>query len=268
MRIVGIDVPGFGVPTHAEAKDVLAGAMLNYARDEVEAGPVQRPRAGKSDRPTVDPAGRDVPGRSDDDRRDAGADGSGRRPGRALPRMARALRRARLRRRRGDPSLLHRRRSASSRPQAARSSARRPVGHDGTAAWLARDRRCLRHRRRARSRPRRMRSCPRSSGALAARRSRARITLSGYEGTELLVARLLIESGADVPYVGTACPKTPWSAADAEWLRPRASRSSTAPRWRTTAPRWRRSSPIWPSAPRRWCRRPRNWASRRFTSPT
>ena len=32
VRIVGIDVPGFGVPTHAEAKDVLAGAMLEYAR--------------------------------------------------------------------------------------------------------------------------------------------------------------------------------------------------------------------------------------------
>ncbi|MDP5334680.1 MAG: chlorophyllide reductase subunit Y, partial [Paracoccaceae bacterium] len=45
------------------------------------------------------------------------------------------------------------------------------------------------------------------------------ITLSGYEGSELLVARLLIESGANVPYVGTACPKTPWSAEDAEWLR-------------------------------------------------
>jgi chlorophyllide a reductase subunit Y len=44
------------------------------------------------------------------------------------------------------------------------------------------------------------------------------ITLSGYEGSELLVARLLIESGADVPYVGTACPKTPWSAQDAQWL--------------------------------------------------
>ena len=26
VRIIGIDVPGFGVPTHAEAKDVLAGA--------------------------------------------------------------------------------------------------------------------------------------------------------------------------------------------------------------------------------------------------
>ena len=32
------------------------------------------------------------------------------------------------------------------------------------------------------------------------------------------MARLLIESGASVPYVGTACPKTPWNANDAEWL--------------------------------------------------
>ncbi|HAY90314.1 MAG TPA: chlorophyllide reductase subunit Y, partial [Rhodobacteraceae bacterium] len=39
VRIIGIDVPGFGVPTHAEAKDILAGAMLNFARQEVEAGP-------------------------------------------------------------------------------------------------------------------------------------------------------------------------------------------------------------------------------------
>ena len=47
---------------------------------------------------------------------------------------------------------------------------------------------------------------------------KGRITLSGYEGSELLVARLLIESGAEIPYVGTACPKTPWNAHDAEWL--------------------------------------------------
>ena len=43
----------FGIPTHAEAKDVLAGAMLNYARQEVAAGPVPAPKAGRSDRPTV-----------------------------------------------------------------------------------------------------------------------------------------------------------------------------------------------------------------------
>jgi 3,8-divinyl chlorophyllide a/chlorophyllide a reductase subunit Y len=52
VRIVGIDVPGFGIPTHAEAKDVLAGAMLNYARREAAAGPVAAPRE-RSDRPTV-----------------------------------------------------------------------------------------------------------------------------------------------------------------------------------------------------------------------
>jgi len=32
------------------------------------------------------------------------------------------------------------------------------------------------------------------------------------------VARLLVESGADVRYVGTACPKTVWSDADRQWL--------------------------------------------------
>jgi hypothetical protein len=53
VRIIGIDVPGFGVPTHAEAKDVLAGAMLRYARTEAEQGPVQAPRGGKAERPTV-----------------------------------------------------------------------------------------------------------------------------------------------------------------------------------------------------------------------
>lgn len=33
-----------------------------------------------------------------------------------------------------------------------------------------------------------------------------------------MVARLLIESGAEVPYVGTACPRTKWSEADRAWL--------------------------------------------------
>ncbi|MEY4010269.1 MAG: hypothetical protein RLZZ93_961, partial [Actinomycetota bacterium] len=47
------------------------------------------------------------------------------------------------------------------------------------------------------------------------------ITMSGYEGSELLVARLLVESGADVRYVGTACPRTRWSDPDREWLEAR-----------------------------------------------
>jgi chlorophyllide a reductase subunit Y len=53
VRIIGIDVPGFGVPTHAEAKDVLAGAMLKYARGEATQGPVQAPRNGRATKPTL-----------------------------------------------------------------------------------------------------------------------------------------------------------------------------------------------------------------------
>jgi chlorophyllide a reductase subunit Y len=53
VRIIGIDVPGFGVPTHAEAKDILAGAMLKVARSEIESGPVAAPRKEQSNKPSI-----------------------------------------------------------------------------------------------------------------------------------------------------------------------------------------------------------------------
>jgi chlorophyllide a reductase subunit Y len=92
-----------------------------------------------------------------------------------------------------------------------------PVGHDGTAAWLAAigDAFGLPADKVAAAQNAFL---PAIRGALAGSRIDGTITLSGYEGSELLVARLLIESGAEVPYVGTACPKTRWSADDAEWL--------------------------------------------------
>ena len=54
--------------------------------------------------------------------------------------------------------------------------------------------------------------------ALESHRIDGRITLSGYEGSELLVGRLLVELGADLRYVGTACPRTEWSDDDRSWL--------------------------------------------------
>jgi len=59
---------------------------------------------------------------------------------------------------------------------------------------------------------------PAIKDALAETPINGTITLSGYEGSELLVARLLVESGADLRYVGTACPQTAWSDPDREWL--------------------------------------------------
>jgi chlorophyllide a reductase subunit Y len=95
-----------------------------------------------------------------------------------------------------------------------------PVGLDGTAAWLAAIGDAYNID------PERISAAqnaflPAIKAALAAHPIKGTITLSGYEGSELLVARLLIESGADVPYVGTACPKTPWSAPDLDWLQAR-----------------------------------------------
>ena len=76
-----------------------------------------------------------------------------------------------------------------------------PVGYDGTANWLSR------WRKRAASPAHTVdaalnRILPAVRDAIAKLPIKGRITVSGYEGSELLVARLLIESGADVPYVG------------------------------------------------------------------
>ena len=65
------------------------------------------------------------------------------------------------------------------------------------------------------------RALPAIRAALDANPINARITVSGYEGSELLVARLLIEAGAEVPYVGTACPRTEWAETDLAWLNAR-----------------------------------------------
>ena len=216
VRIVGIDVPGFGVPTHAEAKDVLAGAMLSYARAEVEAGPVAAPVGGKSSRPTVALLGEMFP--ADPMMIGQMLAPMGMAAGPVLPcREWRELYAAL------DSSVvaaIHpfytdtiREFQAAGRPVVGSA----PVGVDGTAAWLQ----AIGEAHGvspAQIADAQNAALPAIKGALAATPIKGRITLSGYEGSELLVARLLIESGADVPYVGTACAKSPWSAADAEWL--------------------------------------------------
>lgn len=216
VRIVGIDVPGFGIPTHAEAKDVLAGAMLKYAREEIEAGPVAMPAAGKSDRPTVSLLGEMFPA-------DPVMIGQmlaplGLAAGPVVP--CREWRELYSALDCGAVAAIHpfytasvREFEAAGRPVVGSA----PVGYDGTASWLAAISETfgLSADKRAEAQNAVL---PAIKAALARSRVDGTITVSGYEGSELLVARLLIESGADVPYVGTACPKTPWNAEDAAWL--------------------------------------------------
>lgn len=222
VRIIGIDVPGFGVPTHAEAKDVLAGAMLNYARLEAESGPVQRGSAPANGAPSVTLLGEMFP---------ADPVGIGRMlepmglaagpvvPTREWRELYSALDCAAV-------AAIHPFYTASIREfesagRAVVGSA--PVGVDGTAAWLAAiGKACGVAETKIQSAKNAV--LPAIAAALAGAPIKGRITLSGYEGSELLVARLLVESGADVRYVGTACPKTRWSAEDCDWLEARGAR--------------------------------------------
>ncbi len=216
VRIIGIDVPGFGVPTHAEAKDVLAGAMLKYARTEAEAGPVMAPRNGVSDKPTITLLGEMFP--ADPVIIGMMLEPMGLAAGPAVPtrewrELYAALDCAAV-------AAIHPFYTASVREFDAagrRVVGSAPVGHDGTEAWLqaignatniAQDKIDAAKNR----------FLPAIRGALAKMPIKGRITLSGYEGSELLVGRLLVESGADLRYVGSACPRTVWNEADVQWL--------------------------------------------------
>ena len=215
VRIIGIDVPGFGIPTHAEAKDVLAGAMLKYAREEAEQGPVAAPSA-LADKPTVTLLGEMFPA----DPMGIGLmlEPLGLAAGPVVPtrewrELYAALDGAVI-------AAIHPFYTASVRQFEAAGRqvvGSAPVGRDGTAVWLkaigeatgaSADRIAAAQNA----------ILPAIQEALKAKPVKGRLTVSGYEGSELLVARLLIESGADVPYVGTACPKTKWSEPDREWL--------------------------------------------------
>jgi 3,8-divinyl chlorophyllide a/chlorophyllide a reductase subunit Y len=216
VRIIGIDVPGFGVPTHAEAKDVLAGAMLKYAREEVMSGPVAAPKGGRSAVPTVSLLGEMFPA-------DPVIIGQmlapmGLAAGPVVP--TREWRELYAALDCTVAAAIHpfytasiREFQAAGRPVVGSA----PVGLEGTQDWLqqigsaasvgqdlidlARNQQLGAMR-----------------GLLSQKPISGRITLSGYEGSELLVGRLLVECGADLRYVGSACPATPWNAHDVAWL--------------------------------------------------
>ena len=217
VRVIGIDVPGFGVPTHAEAKDILAGAMLKYAREEAEAGPVAKPRNLVEDAPTItmlgemfpaDPVGvgqmiepmglKVAPNVPTREWRDLYAALDSVAVGAVHPFYTRCVEQFQ---RAGRPVV-----------------GSGPVGLEGTTDWLQRIGEAA-NVAEAKIDAAKAKAGKAVQAALAEHSLQGRrLVVSGYEGSELLVARLLIEAGAEVPYVGTACPRTEWSRIDREWL--------------------------------------------------
>jgi chlorophyllide a reductase subunit Y len=216
VRVIGIDVPGFGVPTHAEAKDVLAGAMLRYARTEASNGPVQRPRQAIAEAPKVALIGELFPADPvgiANMLRPLGLAVAAQVPCREWRDLYAAL----------DCTVaaaIHPFYTASIREFHAAGRkvvGSGPVGLEGTAAWLEQIGQAAGVAA-AQIDAAKAQILPSIGAMLDANAISARVTVSGYEGSELLVARLLIEAGAEVPYVGTACPRTEWSEADRQWL--------------------------------------------------
>lgn len=216
VRIIGIDVPGFGVPTHAEAKDVLAGAMIAYARREAEQGPVAAPDNRQRQLPTVTLLGELFPvdpvgiGQL---LHPLGLAAGAVVPTREWRELYSALDCAVV-------AAVHPFYTASVREfeRAGRSVVgSAPVGYEGTASWLdAIGESCgIAAKKVGEAKDQFL---PLIRDAMTNAPINARLTISGYEGSELLVARLAVECGATVHYVGTACPATPWSAEDAQWL--------------------------------------------------
>lgn len=216
VRIIGIDVPGFGIPTHAEAKDVLAGAMLKYARAEAEEGPVKRAANDQAERPKITMLGEMFP--VDPVTIGQMLEPMGLAAGAVVPtrewrELYTALDCAAVAAIHPFYTASVREFEAAKRPIVGSA----PVGLDGTAAWIEQIGAAC-NVAQSKIDAAKAGILPAISAALQAMPIKGRITLSGYEGSELLVARLLIESGADVRYVGTACPKTRWSQDDCEWL--------------------------------------------------
>jgi chlorophyllide a reductase subunit Y len=217
VRIIGIDVPGFGVPTHAEAKDVLAGAMLKYARQEIMSGPVQAPNKARTGNPTITLLGEMFP-----------ADPMGIAqmiapmnlavgssvPTREWRELYSAIDCAVVAAIHPFYTASIREFQAAGRPIVGSA----PVGVEGTHDWLQNIGQSAGVSQ-ALIDDARNKSLAMIKAVLAQQKITGRITLSGYEGSELIVARLLVECGADLRYVGSACPSTPWNAHDAEWLK-------------------------------------------------
>ncbi len=267
MRIIGIDVPGFGVPTHAEAKDVLAGAMLKYARNEAE----QRPGAGAARRRQRQARPLRCSARCS--RRIRSGIGMMLEPlglaaGPVVPtrewrELYAALDCAVVAAIHPFYTASFREFEAAGRPIVGSA----PVGYDGTAAWLeAIGAACnvAGGRDRAGQEP---------GAAGDPRRARRDAHQGPHHAVRLRRLRAAGGAAADRERRGRALRRHGLPADPLVGRRSRMAggqgrrRCSTAPRSSRIWPRWTSSSRTWRSAPRRSCRRPRSARYPRCTSP-
>lgn len=205
--VVLVRVPAYAIHSHPEAKDVAIAALLRRLGDREQ--PVE-PK-------TVVLVGEVFPADPlaiDAVLRKMGVESTITLPGRSLDDLKRAGRA-------GAVATLHpfyKETISVYREWGTAVVGGAPVGSSGTYAWLKAIGAALKLDpalvEQVASEER-----ERAQGFLDSKKLSGRVLVTGYEGTELAYARLLVEAGADVPYVSTSIGQDPLVFPDEMWLR-------------------------------------------------
>lgn len=208
-EVILVRVPAYAIHSHPEAKDVALAALLNRLGD----------RKSPKEKKSVVLLGEVFPADPlaiDNLLRRIGVESTITLPGRSIEDLQRAARA-------GAVAPLHpfyKLTAALFRTWDVPVVGGAPVGSSGSYAWLKAIGALLdldpkvvndvAEEERARA-----------QGLIEALPLSGRIFVTGYEGTEIAYARLLVEAGAEVPYVSTSIGQDPLNLPDELWLRAR-----------------------------------------------
>jgi chlorophyllide a reductase subunit Y len=207
-EVVLVRVPAYAIHSHPEAKDVALAALLRRLGE-----PAAEKRKSLAILGEVFPAD---PLMIDNLLREMGADGSITLPGRSIADLRNAPQVTAL----APLHPFYKETTAVFRGWKIPVVGGAPVGASGSYAWIKSAGSLLeldpqlvnQIAEREREQAQAMLNAMPLSG---------RILVTGYEGSELAYARLLVEAGAEVPYVSTSIGQDPLVLPDEMWLRAR-----------------------------------------------
>ncbi|NDJ61030.1 MAG: chlorophyllide a reductase subunit Y [Chloroflexi bacterium] len=211
-EVVLVRVPAYAIHSHPEAKDVALAALLNRLGD----------REGARDKKSLVLLGEVFPADPlaiDALLRQMGVEATITLPGRSIDDLRRAGRAGAL----APQHPFYRETMALYRAWDTPIVGGAPVGVSGSYAWLKAvgslldlDPALVTQVAEAER--------EQAQAILAAQPLSGRVLVTGYEGTEIAYARLLVEAGAEVPYVSTSIASDPLTLPDELWLRGRGTR--------------------------------------------
>jgi chlorophyllide a reductase subunit Y len=211
-EVVLVRVPAYAIHSHAEAKDVAMAALLRRLAD----------RSAPQEERTVLLLGEVFPADPlaiDAVLRRMGVAATITLPGRSIPDLRRAGRVAAV----APLHPFYKETANLFHSWGVPTVGGAPVGISGSYAWLKALGSLLALDPKAVGQVAdEEREC--AQALVRARPLSGRVFVTGYEGTELAYARLLVEAGAEVPYVSTSIGQDPLVFPDEMWLRARGTR--------------------------------------------